>query len=169
MTVVKPAAVSSFIQDKQNHTSTLLWIKKMEIPAIHQELGKFVVLFQTMDNAINDLIIEIAGNKQFIVEAFIAKTEFSAKMEIADVIFTHFIDITANTDEDEKEKFHSLMNRCKKIGQERNVIVHSVYYPLTKVDGTKRLIAKSQNIWLESPRIVTPKIPVTPRYPARNV
>jgi adenylate cyclase len=29
--------------------------------------------------------------------------------------------------------------------------------------------AKSQNIWLESPRIVTPKTPLTPRYPARKV
>lgn len=121
----------------------------MGIPEIHQELGKFVVLFQTMDNAINNLIHYLADDKQFIAEAFIAKTEFTAKMEIADVIFTNYIEITANTDRKEKEKFHSLMNKCKKIGRERNIIVHSVYYPLTKVDGTKRLIQQNPRLKFE--------------------
>ncbi len=118
----------------------------MSIPSIHQELGKFIVLFQTMDNAVNDIIYHISGNKRFVAEAFITKTEFASKMEIADVIFSHFIDITANTEEKAKGEFHSLMNRCKKIGQERNVIVHSVYYPLTKVDGSKRLIQKNPRL-----------------------
>jgi CheY-like chemotaxis protein len=31
------------------------------------------------------------------------------------------------------------------------------------------MTAKSQNFWLENPRIVTPKTPFTPRYPARKV
>lgn len=115
----------------------------MGIQSIHQELGKFIVLFQTMDNAVNEIIYYISGNKGFVAEAFITKTEFTSKMEIADVIFSHFIDITAHTDEEAKGEFHSLMNRCKNIGTERNVIVHSIYYPLTKVDGSKRLIQKN--------------------------
>lgn len=122
----------------------------MGIPAIHQELGKFIVLFQTMDSAINDLIISIADKKHFVAEAFIAKTEFTAKMDVADVIFTHFVDITANTDKTEKENFRSLIKECKTIGQERNVIVHSVYYPLTKADGTKRLIQQNPRLKFKS-------------------
>ena len=31
-----------------------------------------------------------------------------------------------------------------------------------------RFDAKSQNIWLESPGIITQKTPVTPHYPARK-
>ncbi len=128
----------------------------MEIPKIHQELGKLIVLFQIMDNAINDLIYHIADSKQFVAEAFITKTEFSSKIEIADVIFSHFIDISTNTDDAAKEKFHSLMNKCKKIGQERNVIVHSVYYPLTKVDGTKRLIQQNPRLKFKGGSHISP-------------
>ena len=118
----------------------------MSIPSIHQELGKFIVLFQTMDNVVNEIIYHISGKTAFVTEAFITKTEFSSKMEIADVIFSHYIDITTNTNEEAKGEFHSLMNRCKKIGKERNVIVHSVYYPLTKVDGSKSLIQKNPRL-----------------------
>jgi len=88
----------------------------------------------------------MSSKKTFVAEAFLTKTEFKSKMEIADVIFSHYIDITPNTDENVKAEFHSLMKRCKKIGEERNVIVHSVYYPLTKVDGSKRLIQKNPRI-----------------------
>jgi len=116
------------------------------ISSIHQELGKFIVLFQTMDNAVNDIIYHIADTKVYLAETFIAKTEFTSKMEIADVIFTHFVDITANTEKDAKDEFHKLMNKCNKIGKERNVIVHSVYYPLTKVDGSKRLIQQNPRL-----------------------
>jgi len=118
----------------------------MGIQSIHQELGNFIVLFQTMDNAVNDVIYHISGNKGFVAEAFITKTEFTSKMEIADVIFSHFIDTTTDTDEEAKGEFHSLMNRCKKIGTERNVIVHSIYYPLTKVDGSEQLIQKNPRL-----------------------
>jgi hypothetical protein len=120
--------------------------EKMDIPSIHQELGKFVVLFQTMDSVVNEIIYQISDGKSYVAEAFITKTEFTAKMEIADVIFTHYVDITANTNSDSKNEFHSLMNRCKKIGQDRNIIVHSVYYPLTKIDGSKRLIQQNPRL-----------------------
>jgi len=118
----------------------------MSIPSIHQELGKFIVLFQTMDNSVNEIICYISGSKGFVAEAFITKTGFTSKVEIADVIFSNFVDITANTDKASKGEFHSLMNRCKKIGVERNVIVHSVYYPLKKVDGSRRLIQKNPRL-----------------------
>ena len=118
----------------------------MDIPSIHQEFGKFVVLFQTMDNAINEIIYQISDNKEYVAAAFITKTAFKAKIEIADVIFSHYADITANTDADAKDEFHSLMNKCEKIGQERNVIVHSTYYPLTKIDGSKRLIQQNPRL-----------------------
>ena len=118
----------------------------MEIPSIHKELGRFIILFQTMDNAVNEIIFQISGNKSYIAEAFLAKTEFSSKMEIADVIFTHYVDITANTDEETKDDFHALMNACKKIGKERNIIVHSVYYNLEKIDGSMRLIQENPRL-----------------------
>ncbi len=118
----------------------------MEISSIHRELGRFVVLFQTMDNAVNEIIFQISDNKSYVAEAFLAKTEFSSKMEIADVIFTHYVDITANTDEETKGDFHSLMNACKEIGQARNTIVHSVYYNLEKIDGSMRLIQKNPRL-----------------------
>ncbi len=118
----------------------------MDIQSIHRELGKFVVLFQTLDNAVNEIIYQISDTKVYVAETFITKTEFTAKMEVADVIFSHYVDITANTDSKSKKEFHSLMNKCKKIGQERNVVVHSVYYPLTKVDGSKRLIQQNPRL-----------------------
>jgi len=96
-----------------------------------------------MDSAVNEIIYHISGNKLFVAEAFITKTAFTSKMKIADVIFSHFVDITANADEDAKDEFHLIMNRCESLGAERNIIVHSVYYPLTKVDGSKRLIQKN--------------------------
>jgi len=118
----------------------------MEIPSIHQELGRFIVLFQTMDNAVNEIIFQLSGNKEYIAEAFITKTEFTAKLEIADVIFSHYVNITAITDEKAKDEFHSLMNKCIEIAKERNIMVHSIYYPLTKVDGSMRLIQQNPRL-----------------------
>lgn len=59
----------------------------METLSIYQELGKFIVLFQTMYSALNDIIYQIAEQKLYVAEAFIAKAEFTPKVEISDVIF----------------------------------------------------------------------------------
>lgn len=118
----------------------------MDSASIHQQLGRFVVMFQSLEDAVQEIIILIAGKKEYVAKAFLTRTEFHSKVEIADVIFTHFAEITANTDASAKDEFHKLMNACKDVGEDRNNIVHSVYSSLTKVDGSIVLLQENRKL-----------------------
>ena len=99
------------------------------------ELGQFLVVFQTIEAAVTDLIEAVIDADSEYVHALTAELEYSSKLRALDVIFSRYAQIHGITAESPHPKFHKLMTKLLKLAERRNEIVHSFYNLLITVDG----------------------------------
>jgi hypothetical protein len=99
------------------------------------ELGKFVVAFQAVEEALVQLIIRLTESDREYMAALTAELEFNGKARALDIIFTRFAQIHGITTESPHPEFHKLIARVQKLATRRNEIVHSFYNFFITVDG----------------------------------
>ena len=94
--------------------------------AHYQQLGTFVVLFQSLESSLVE-IISVVSDKDCAVETLPAETKYRRLVGSAEIIVSHFVDLLRGPDLEAKTRFHLLMKRCLDIGLLRNRLVHSRY------------------------------------------
>lgn len=107
----------------------------MHANKLYEELGQFLVAFQSVEASLTDLIVYVTDFDSEYIEALTAELEFNGKARALDVIFTRFAQIHGLTDASPHPEFHKLMTKVQKLATRRNEIVHSFYHTLMASDG----------------------------------
>ena len=107
--------------------------------AYHQ-LGQFIVSFQHLEDAVNDLLVLMANTDDDVVRILANDLEYGKRLNTADVLFARFVDLRSNTDSGSKPEFHKLMVQLRELSERRNDLVHSKYNRWTNVHGKEGLL-----------------------------
>ena len=99
--------------------------------AHYRQLGKFVVLFQQLENSLIEFNSGIAG-EDYAIEILPAETEYPRLVESTDAIFSHFVNRLREPDLGAGTRFHKLMEKCLNIGVLRNRLIRSTYALLVR-------------------------------------
>lgn len=118
----------------------------MRAPTAYHQLGRFIVAFQHLEDAVNDLLVLMANTDDGVVRIIANDLEYSKRLNTADVLFAHFVDIRNNTDPSAKVEFHKLMVELGKLGERRNELVHSRYNPWQNVEGNFGLLRTNSRL-----------------------
>ena len=118
----------------------------MTTPSAYHQIGKLIVSCQQLENAVNNLIVLMADADTETIQILINELEFSKRLKTTDVLFSHFVDLRTNTDKAQKQAFHALMTELGKLGERRNVIVHSNYYNWIDIDGKVGLLRTNSKL-----------------------
>ena len=118
----------------------------MAVDTAYHQLGRFIVAFQHLEDAVNDLLELTSGGDSEATRILANDLEFSKRLNTADVLFARFVDITANTDAAAKDEFHKLMVDLRALGERRNEMVHSRYHPWTNVHGNEGLLRRNSRL-----------------------
>lgn len=113
--------------------------------AHNQQLGKFVILFQQLENSLIKFFGVIAG-RDYAVEILPAETEYPRLVASTEVIFSDFIDLLPDPDLEAKTRFHELMETCLDIGLLRNRLVRSTYALLERTGDIIALVQEETKL-----------------------
>lgn len=113
--------------------------------AYHQ-LGKFIVRFQHLEGAVNEMLVLLADADDEVVRILVNDLEYSRRLNTVDVLFARFVDVRRGTDEAMKAEFHKLMVELSKLGSRRNELVHSMYFPWVNLDGKEGLLRRNSQL-----------------------
>lgn len=120
-------------------------MKEVAATAYHQ-LGRFIVEFQHIEDAVNNLIVLMSDADCEVVRILVNELEYSKRLKTADVLFSRYIDIRSNTDPSKKKEFHELINELSKLGERRNELVHSKYNRWLNIDGKEGLLRTNSKL-----------------------
>jgi len=120
-------------------------MKEIATTAYHQ-LGWFIVEFQHLEDAVNNLLVLMADADCEVVRILVNELEYSKRLKTADVLFSRFTDIRSNTDPTKKTEFHKLMTELIELGQRRNELVHSKYNPWINIEGKEGLLRSNSTL-----------------------
>ena len=112
----------------------------MYSPTAYHQLGRFIVTFQHLENAVNDLLVLMADTDDDVVRILANDLEYSRRLNTADVLFARFVDLRNNTQLEAKTEFHKLMVELRELGERRNDLVHSKYNPWLNIHGKEGLL-----------------------------
>lgn len=118
----------------------------MNAPTAYHQLGQFVVSFQHLEGAVNDLLVLVANSDDAIVRILANDLEYGKRLNTADVLFARFIDLRNNTRAEAKAEFHKLMVELRDLGERRNDLVHSRYNPWVNIDGKEGLLRTNSKL-----------------------
>lgn len=113
--------------------------------AYHQ-LGRFIVAFQHLEAAVNDLLEHTSGGDSEATRILANDLEYSKRLNTADVLFARFVDLRTNTDQAAKGEFHKLMRELRELGERRNEMVHSRYHLWIDVNGNEGLLRRNSKL-----------------------
>lgn len=113
--------------------------------AHYQQVGKFVVLFQELENSLIEFISVIA-DKDYAVETLPAETQYPRLVELTDVMFALFIDRLREPDLEAKTRFHKLMEKCLDIGVLRNRLIRATYALLVRTGDVVALLQEEAKL-----------------------
>ncbi len=113
--------------------------------AYHQ-LGRFIVAFQHLEAAVNDLLEFLSGGDCEVTRILANDLKYSKRLNTADVLFARFVDLRTNTDQAAKGEFHNLMVELRDLGERRNDMVHSRYHPWIDVNGNEGLLRRNSKL-----------------------
>jgi len=126
-------------------TTKEVLMKEIATTAYHQ-LGRFIVEFQHLEDAVNNLLVLMADADCEVVRILVNELEYSKRLKTADVLFSRFTDIRTNTDPTKKTEFHKLMTELIELGQRRNELVHSKYNPWINIEGKEGLLRTNSTL-----------------------
>jgi hypothetical protein len=115
----------------------------MNTPTAHHQIGKFIVMFQDLEAAINEILILLVNVDNESVLILINELEYQQRLNTADVLFGRFVDLNGESKLQIKAEFHKLICKLKGLGERRNVLVHSKYMPWINIEGLAGLIRKN--------------------------
>ncbi len=119
----------------------------MSTPSAYHQLGRFIVAFQHLEGAVNDLLELLADSTDGEVVRILANDlDYGKRLNTADVLFARFIDLRNNTDQSAKSEFHKLMVELRELGERRNDLVHSRYNPWLNVHGKEGLLRRNSRL-----------------------
>ncbi len=102
--------------------------------AHHQQIGKFVVLFQGLEGSLIGMIAAIT-DEDYAAPILPAETKYRRLIGATDVNFSHVADRLHQPDLEAKARFHALMEKCLHIGALRDRLIHSKYALLISADN----------------------------------
>lgn len=100
----------------------------------HQQIGKFVVLFQGLESSLIGMIGAIT-DEDYAAPILPAETKYRRLIGATDVNFSHVVDRLHQPDLEAKARFHELMEKCLHIGVLRDRLIHSKYALLISADN----------------------------------
>lgn len=118
----------------------------MTTPTAYHQIGKFIVLFQHAEAAINEILVLLANVDNEAVNILINELEYAQRLKTADVLFVRFVDLQREPDLAAKAAFHKLMGDLVKLSERRNDLVHSKYTPWANVTGAVGLIRENSKL-----------------------
>lgn len=119
----------------------------MNAPTAYHQLGRFIVAFQHLEGAVNDLLELLSDSSDCEVVRILANDlEYGKRLNTADVLFARFIDLRNNTDQSAKDEFHKLMVELRGLGERRNDLVHSRYNAWLNVHGKEGLLRRNSKL-----------------------
>lgn len=118
----------------------------MTLPTAYHQLGHFIVAFQHLEGAVNELLELMSGGDCEATRILANDLEYSKRLNTADVLFARFVDIRNNTDPAAKGEFHKLMVELRDLGERRNEMVHSRYHHWIDVHGNEGLLRQNSKL-----------------------
>jgi hypothetical protein len=118
----------------------------MTSPTSYHQLGRFIVSFQNLEGAVNELLELMSGGDCEATRILANDLEYGKRLNTADVLFARFVDIRNNTDPAAKVEFHKLMVELRELGERRNEMVHSRYHRWIDVNGNEGLLRKNSKL-----------------------
>lgn len=118
----------------------------MTTPTSYHQLGKFIVTFQHLEDAVNNLLVLMADTDDGVVRILANDLEYGKRLNTADVLFARFVDLRNNTQVEAKTEFHKLMVELRELGERRNDLVHSRYNPWLNVHGEEGLLRTNSKL-----------------------
>jgi hypothetical protein len=115
-------------------------------PSSYHQLGQFVVGFQHLESAVNDLIVSLAKTDDEVVRILINELDYGKRLKAADVVFARFVDLRSSIDPECKTTFHKLMVELGRLGERRNDLVHSRYAGWFNVHGGEGLLRTNSKL-----------------------
>ncbi len=115
----------------------------MTHPTAFHQLGRFIVMFQNLEAAINEFIYNMTDVAD---DPAIAGLTFARRLDETDKVFSDFVDAKVSSEQQAKQDFHALITRLKALAARRNVLVHSRYARWYNVDGREGLLRMSTRI-----------------------
>ena len=119
----------------------------MNAPTAYHQLGRFIVAFQHLEGAVNDLLELLSDSTDGEVVRILANDlEYGKRLNTTDVLFARFIDLRNNTDQSAKGEFHKLVVELRDLGERRNDLVHSRYNAWLNVHGKEGLLRRNSKL-----------------------
>jgi hypothetical protein len=118
----------------------------MTSPTAYHQLGRFIVAFQHLEEAVNELLELMSGGDCEATRILANDLEYSKRLNTADVLFARFVDIRNNTEPTAKAEFHQLMVELQQLGERRNEMVHSRYHHWIDVNGSEGLLRRNSKL-----------------------
>jgi hypothetical protein len=118
----------------------------MSHPTAYHQLGRFIVAFQHLEGAVNDLLELLSGGDSEATRILANDLEYSKRLNTADVLFARFVDLRTNTDSASKSEFHKLMVELRDLGERRNDMVHSRYHHWIDIGGNEGLLRRNSKL-----------------------
>lgn len=115
----------------------------MPHPTAFHQLGHFIVMFQNLETAINELIYNLTDLAD---DPTIAGLNFAKRLDETDKLFSDFVDKNRPSEQQAKDEFRALIARLKALTDRRNVLVHSRYARWFNVDGREGLLRMSTRV-----------------------
>lgn len=112
----------------------------MSKDTVYHQLGQFVVQFQHIEEALNNLFILLAQTNDEVVLILVNELEYSKRVKTIDVLFAYFVELNPNAQKESITEFHKLMVELDKLGTRRNELVHSKYNTWFNLDGGEGLL-----------------------------
>ena len=120
----------------------------MNEPRGYSELGRFVVLFQGVEENLNDVIrLLMRAKDEEMVNIALVPYGYRNKLDVSSALLKRFLDChDVERAEDEFEGYQALLKRLSKLGSRRNALVHSTYYEWSDVDGQAGLLRQNSRL-----------------------
>lgn len=118
----------------------------MSHPTAYHQLGRFIVGFQHLENAVTEILVLLDNTDSEAVLILVNELAYSQRLRTADVLFSRFVDLRNNTDPASKAAFHDLMGELGKLGQRRNELVHSRYNDWVNIEGRVGLLRTNSRL-----------------------
>lgn len=118
----------------------------MTHPTAYHQLGRFIVAFQQLEGAVNDILELLSGGDCEATRILANDLEYGKRLNTTDVLFARFVDIRTNTNAASKAQFHKLMVDLRELGERRNDMVHSRYHPWVDVHGNEGLLRRNSKL-----------------------
>jgi hypothetical protein len=123
----------------------------MNTTTAYHQLGRFVVSFQYLEEAVNNLLELLASDRDGGIDSEVVRIlsnelEYSKRLKTVDVLFARFVDLRKNLDATTKTDFHKLVVELGNLGERRNELVHSTYNRWINIHGREGLLRTSSKL-----------------------